>query len=492
MDSKVARLKIVRMLERENANIQQGYLKREVLRRFLEIFDQLQIEIWNHCQHPDVLSMFDYQFIFEWLELNELRMRFVQDHKDSEATCFFNFTSDQFVDLNIHQPVLVVLSKDYLNNSQNNAIFQSQESLKIIMAMAPYAGKDWKTLFQKFKLQQWMNVDNVHFLVDRESLEQNKYLSELLENSNLANVIAQKGKSRLHILDTLLAPIALAEKQRYHSPSAHQLYLDCPRKYLLDRITKTTPLLDSELEVSPREKGVFLDQLLATKYVEIFKGTFLRENLLEEFNLFFSAKKYSVLKREYLLQECERNIDQIRIFLLELNEYIAISNWKFKERYQSPSYHFEIDFLAEDHIRKRVVIIDLKRSAYSIPSGNEIEQLDSIQLPYYLWYYSEIAKSKAVAMDEVSFLYLCASEVSEARGMSWSTLAQTKLKSVKWKSSQQSLEQYLNQVEKKFSLTKQKINEDQTFLQVPRKINTCDYCNYSPLCMKRSPEAANE
>ncbi|MDH4467628.1 MAG: PD-(D/E)XK nuclease family protein [Bacteriovoracaceae bacterium] len=492
-------------VEIETKRTKTHFLKMEILKKMqselLWLYESLlkanqanQGNQGNHDLSGDLQSI-DFQFLKHLLLLSETRMKLSAVSKNKISVKWMGQIFES------QKKMMIFLSKNFLSSGMDSIPLLDFESQKLITNVAPYPSKSWKNYFFMHQLEVIKQNSHSTIFVEHEALEQNKNLVEMLgeetDKWTMGPISLDQESKRDHnlVLGDLMKEKIQEELKsipRNHSPSAHQMYLDCPRKYYLDRLDKILPIIQVDEDVTAREKGIFLDHYLAKEYLQILQRPINPDFWKSELEIFFKNKKLSRQRRSLLLEELLEQMGEIKKFLESLQLYIAHSFWKFKTKFQTSLQHFEIDFLAHDTEKARIFIIDLKRSAFSVPSMEETIQLSHVQIPYYLWHMSMLHPEILNPQMEVSILYLCANDVAQSAGISWNSswsdhysLFHPKATLKKFQKLDEGIESYLKRVALRFESIKWEIEKDQNFHPTPSDLKVCEYCHYNYVCFKQ-------
>lgn len=264
-----------------------------------------------------------------------------------------------------------------------------------------------------------------------------------------------------------------------------QTYLDCPKKYYFQYLTKLNVEPAALQNIDPRSLGSLQHKVIekyCLKHNE-FSSDDLSSLIQEEIGHYF---------HETLLNHLNLR-DEIFIETYHYTRFLCAGLMDLKAKDKTVVLDFEVELKHHEAIgradlvitseRFGSILLDLKRSGGSIPAKSSVEQLKSIQLWYYLNYLqqrditmmgyinlSDISSSLLLTLDERSHEFIKSSNFIYSENVV---------------SLKESVDLYLTDFNKLYKDSLVAINDGQYMIPAPVSSQTCTYCPGSLVCKKR-------
>ena len=364
---------------------------------------------------------------------------------------------------------------------------------KYLTSIGPIRRSELEFEMLKHRLRELLQLDSSTVLIEQglkdHDIGWNSILSEGVSEVSSADIKNIKSIQRDFVSD-----LKVDSSQQLKSISATRIqnYLDCPRKYFLNYISKLSPtiqvpgMLDllkmGELEHAVIEKYVSSNSdFQEDKFAQTISETL--EQLIARYDLQLSdrTKETHIVEVRSLCAPVIKN-------LLEINTIFGL-NLSFEhgiviERH--PRVSGSIDLFANNEDTQ--FILDFKRSAGSIPGAAKLLEFEKVQLWFYLQRLKELdilQLDRKIVFGYVNLsrpdesLILCNNDVSAAL-LKGSDLQVFKKTSVLKGDLKSLLEQY----EKFEQEILNKIDNDKLFLPKPITAKVCSYCAIANICTR--------
>lgn len=433
---------------------------------------------------------FTWRLIFEKLKLDLPRVNMVSSFSKEKKKYSLHSLSD-LDDPNISNEPILILSEDYVSfRSESEQIF-SESIEKKISCLAPMRRSEVDNYHLEEDLKEIFGDKNPVIFLEKDYLTKEPNWKELLDQFTLERIK----------LDDFSLPLGKNSKGRIQevrlegpsggnsfSPSRIQSYLDCELAYYYKYVYPIFPDYSFEEDLEPRELGS-LEHEIISSYCES-NSSFSRDRLkdisLDYLNqhIVKNNKRISQVQRGYFLDELillsERGVN----FYFDLKNIFNFSDLFIFEREVKKNVS---DYLKRGFIdaslfnESQIILIDFKRSPYSIPTAREIFELMSVQILFYL---NILDKSYMKENIRYCIGYFCLRNPS--RSLLWADdETKDQLEEMGYRGIQKKSELLWNS----FGIYPRyeeeiikKIKSQKIFKANPRKKEVCTYCDLKSIC----------
>ena len=270
------------------------------------------------------------------------------------------------------------------------------------------------------------------------------------------------------------------EPIRQLSATAFQLYLDCPRRYFYtyrDRIL-SEPKLQKSLDY--RELGILQHKIIEESFFDERSLDFIKKKSKRILNQFIeenNKKLDEYLYQKYFIELSFHSYNGLKL-LGDFEKKLPNSKFFFEKRINQEDknglkHTGSVDCFIERE--KEIILLDFKRSSFSVPSIKQIESFEKVQL----WYYAS-----RFSQNIAGFGYLNLSETGRSL-LLWNEESSFKnLVSLEMIYKETDLmgkrEEYQCFESEKIG----KLLEETRFSPDPKKSDICGYCEFKGICSK--------
>ncbi len=398
-----------------------------------------------------------------------------------------------FSDDNVH-PVLCVTS-DHGPIVGRDARY-SEKVLNQLVAIGPVPRSELDFLFISQKISEIIEREQTTIFLEKDLLKHNLHWSEIFREYDKEIVYTATANEILVKENALDEKMSVAKSKLPYSATKLQSYLDCPQQFYYRYLEKVFPFVRLNNALQPNDLGV-----LQHKVIEDYFGA---KGEAREYDLALHNKVVD-LSLKSLLVEKSVSISQkdYQKYQIEIYDYSQNGILKLLSLYHldpNLSFEFEKEIIVADG--KRVgsidcyvvgsfgqMLIDFKRSKYSIPSKKELLSYQKLQL----WFYARSLKLDFADLycwgylnlsDPVESLFYAIDECARDELIEKSDLGNKRIISVDKISLKERMEEYEVFEDELLS----KLNADLHFDPKPRKIDVCGFCDIKNICSRMARE----
>lgn len=365
----------------------------------------------------------------------------------------------------------------------------SENVEKYLTSIGPIRRAELEVQIFKSKIAEFVDDNNVSFLVEDLLLEHDSSWSAVLEEYEFINkdIPLDFNKEAKYI------PLEIEHKTvQKMSASRLQKYIECPKKYYYTVIEKKSPEVQFDDELNVLELGQLEHKVIEDYFNEndtLIDGKLI-ELITENLNIFcdkklIDAKNYRIYYIEVLsyTRKCIQS-------LYQLKESLDL-NYQFEFAFRVGSeikFNGSIDCLAEDKIGKTTIIIDFKRSNRVFTSFSSIMAFEQVQLWFYLQRMKELEKINFDGDLAIGYVDLSDFENSmffinnKELGINLKKMGINKIKVL------DNFETYLDEYKEFENTYLEKLCSDNNFNANPLNAKSCDYCPLSAICSREGRE----
>ncbi len=328
----------------------------------------------------DTISLYDTSLILSILELNLPRTfnqpitKEIKNKIVSISDLPFPLENDQYI---------LCAKGDYdpLKGGEDN---YSEELIEFLLSVGPMSGKNIDFLFLKFKMTEFLaNKKNVLFL--EEGLEEKDLgWSEVLTHLKLDTLENPQPRRELKVSPLIAPSNSKLPPHFLFSPSSLQTYVDCKRKFYLEKVLKLKSNTFTHLEsIRGMDKGTLEHDLVRLFFQEERDLAELDSFVTNYFNDYVHSKGLALNDSIYLrdLLEIKFRVSNGVTFLLEIQQLPNFSHFAFEEELSVERIRGRADVVI--YFNDSVSIVDFKRSKSSIPTKKAVEEFKKVQIPLY-------------------------------------------------------------------------------------------------------------
>lgn len=420
----------------------------------IKVISSFQKELEETCKLSDslnIVSDYHLKLIFLVMELNLPRISIVT--KDSK----YKLKSSRAIEFsNLDNQVGYVDTSFFEGSTEFNTM--PVELMKKLAQLGVVKRLKLEESYNQYLISNFMsNHSNVLFYDDVEELD--LYFSEFDRHAS------EEFKNKQ---DIVYLKIDKIDKKSYFSASRLQSYLDCPRKYYYQYLTKNLKTNIINQEVSSFEKGSFEHLLIRRYFEESICPKYINNFIEDELHKIIKTKEIHDGIKAYLVFESANKILNGIKFVTKLKTNYPEVSIEFEKNINDENFRGSIDLYFT--IGEKIGVIDFKRSKGGIPSFADVNKYNSIQVLSYL--------NRTVRHSGFSGGYVCLENLKDS--LIWSDFELNLDIPIKG-ASYSTLENY-----KKFENNLiEKIQSDNNFFPSPLKDTKCNYCELRNLCEKQ-------
>lgn len=405
----------------------QHFSRLKILLLFKTVLKEWQELSEDHAEP----SFFDEMIIRE-ITLLRLPRNFIFPLMKEAQGSIFSLRESEGLEGN--RPLLICASSKYEDLKSGSEAYNTRV-MEFLRAIGPVQRKDFAFTFVKNHLRELLRRPESVLFFEEGLMEHMLSWSDILNGFKAQAIFDGKSLERIKKADPLSLQGREAKLDRI-SATILQSYLDCPRKFYYSYIEKMKERTEFETELRSDELGTLEHEVIEhylseEKSFDEEKHTGLVRERLEGY-LKRHQKKLPLVEKEKAYWEI-RNYSQNGIrSLLKLKENWAGLEFRFEEKFSGELKGLPIKGSADCvmTLPEGWALFDFKRSDSSIPSQKEIENLESVQIPFYLthlpkaespclfWGHinlSEIEKSQVFASEELVLRRLLLADFLEGK-----------------------------------------------------------------------------
>ena len=365
-----------------------------------------------------------------------------------------------------------------------NANF-SENVEKYLSSIGPIRRSEFEVNTLKCRIEEFITKNKVEMFIEDEILEQDMTWSMLLKSVPMK--LEQTPVMKKNIVEYQQENILNADLTRV-SASRLQKYMECPRKYYYQFVSKIMPFIDFENELSVMELGQIQHRLIETYFAKTKEiNESLYSEILNKTILEYSSKKKisDELLNEYLVEVRSYTWSIINTIskLIVDSDYNASFEVDFSQKDEGLGYNGSIDCILTNKSNNQKVILDFKRSNYSFSTYLSLTNFEQIQLWFYL---TRLLKTNSISLDDQIIVgYIDLSEnknslfVSNDKEFAKLFTSQTGFKKVKVLDTFDEI--VLNYNDLELELIKN-LKEDAEFETKPLTTKSCGICAMKNVC----------
>lgn len=362
----------------KKAVLEQNFIELKTLSLLKETFASL-----NELTQNEKLEKFEVELLFDIIELDAPRNNLSPEVKNELKGEILPIK--MLLKLKPHELNLICASKNYGSMMGKESFSDSLE--KKLSSIGPIRRPSFIFNILKAQILEALDYENSYLLIENNLEKEDLAWSEIfaqIHESIKEEFVEEKPIKKPVEFSMLETPIKLTKI----SATKLQTFLDCPRKYYLQYISKDRPDYRLDDEVGYNVLGTIEHEV-----IHQYLKTFTIYNLDSHLGLVekiikqeLSKNQIELEKRDYkktLVEVRDYTQDVIKALLL-LKEKIGIELEIEKEISSQEDEIFRtgsIDLFGKNS--GTVFLFDFKRSATSIPSISEIKNLKKMQILFY-------------------------------------------------------------------------------------------------------------
>ncbi len=400
-DGEAKSTSILSYLEGKLENILKGSRNFQVFVeiKFLKILIK-EIEQWcSLSSENELIDRFSLKIIWEILTLNLPRTYNIPLLKDGTSKIL---TLKELPEVDTEKKTIVVVDEGH-DLKGSGASSYSKEVSEILYTLGPVRRKGLDISFYKVQLKEVLLAKTSVLLIEKGLAGHDKLWSNLVSELRSKGAVdinlELQSKERQGVPNSSFSIIDHRPAQSI-SASRLQTYLDCPRKYYYSYILKMGNEPPRHSSVDPRLLGNFEHEIVQ-RYLSqsrIWDGPLFESIIDEIVKMPVSLQQSMVLHEETIAEvKCYSKV------MIEELLKLVVKDPDCTFEFESPMKGAGAIGFADIYIKSKEfgrMLFDLKRSASSVPQKNEVLNLSSIQL----WYYMEFVENKREYFDVYGFL----------------------------------------------------------------------------------------
>lgn len=351
--------------------------------RLLKVYSAL-LKIINSyrelSEDNEEFKFYDIQVIREIVNLNLPRDYFapIMDTDDSISILGLNE-----LESSKEEDTLFLLNDSYQGVKKGGSKYQ-EDIMKFLSSLGPIQRPELEFLIVREKFRELLDTNKVTFCIQEGLVESDRNWSEFFRGIEFDR--EEIFKSREIVDKNVLDTNGKTFDQKV-SASKLQTYIDCPRKFFYTYLERREIDANNSRDLRPNEIGS-LEHEVIEKYFEkskVWSEEILKEVVSEVYKNFVQEnRKYlSEVKEKISLYEIYNYSENGIKYILNILEALPGSIITFEDYLADKEFvSGRIDCLIK--FEDKVIILDFKRSGYSIPNKSEVEKFTKIQLPFYL------------------------------------------------------------------------------------------------------------
>lgn len=351
--------------------------------RLLKVYSSILKVIEGYRELSDdneFIKFYDVQVIREIISLNLPRDYFAPI-TDTDKTINLLGLNELESSEDVH--TLLVLTDSYQGVKKGGSKYQ-EDIMKFLSSLGPIQRPELEFLIVREKFRELLVQGNMTFCVQEGFVEADRSWSEFFRGVNFLREEINNSKS-VEVKNVLDTEGRVFDKKV--SASKLQTYIDCPKKFFYTYLERKEIDASNSRDLRPNEIGS-LEHEVIEKYFEktkIWNELLLRETVSEVYREFVSENRKALgkLKEKISLYEIYNYSENGVKYILNILETMPGCTVSFED------YLADKDFVSGRvdciiRFEDKFIILDFKRSGFSIPNKSEIEKFSKIQLPFYL------------------------------------------------------------------------------------------------------------
>jgi hypothetical protein len=367
------------------------------------------------------------------------------------------------------------------SSAGSNYSFDVHEVLKDI---GPVRKKSLDIDFALAQLISLMSQGNSLLLLEQGLNEHDATFNELINSFEINNIILEESVVKR---DDSSAIGAISEPNPVSKLSATrtQTYLDCPRKYYYSYIEKIGGEPAQLCGIDPRLIGSLehlIIELVCSSDKDLSDDEFQKLISREINNIFPKEVFLNKALFDEIYSEVFTYTKEVITHLLNLKGVDANIEYNFEIEMTAPNSLGRADLLIKSSVLGNI-LIDLKRSAGSIPTKSKVEKLKSIQLWYYL---NHLDINDISAFGYVNLSSPADSVIFSLDDDTTKLLQDINFLSIeKYEKLKEPLDYYLGEFSNLYKEVLKNVSEGKYLEIDPVDSNTCTFCPGGIICPKQ-------
>lgn len=351
--------------------------------RLIKIYNSLLKVIEDYRELSDdneEIKFYDVQVIREIINLNLPRDYFAPISNNNEGLSILSLSELENVN---DEPGLFILNESYQGVKKGGSKYQ-EDIMKFLSALGPIQRPELEFLIVREKFRELLNEKEVTLCLQEGLVESDRNWSEFFRGIEFVREETESIRT-INKVDVLSSEgIEFKEKV---SASKLQTYIDCPKKFFYSYLDRKEIEVNNANDLRPNEIGS-LEHEVIEKYFEKskeFSKEVLSEVVSEVYKEFVleNRKNLSQIKEKISLYEIYNYSENGIKYILNILDNLPGAEVSFEDYLADKEYvSGRIDCIIK--IEGKYIILDFKRSGFSIPSKSDIEKYAKIQLPFYL------------------------------------------------------------------------------------------------------------
>jgi len=365
-------------------------LKREFERkdfRLIKVYKLLKDVLSDYValsSDNEVIKFYDIQVIREIIQLNFPRDYFIPIGSDQTKCPIFGL--NELENCGTTKSPIFVVSEDYQGVKKGGSRYQ-EDVIKFLSALGPIQRPELEFLIVREKFRELINESGFRFCLQEGLMDSDRNWNDFLKGIEFSEIELSSPKE---IVKKDFLNQKFSSFTGKVSASKLQSYLDCPRKFYYSFIDRKEIEVSNSKEIRPNEIGSLEHEVIEAYFKKskiwdepIFKEVV--ENTYAEF-IKENRKHLNDMKEKLSLYEIYNYSESGIKFVLNILDNLPGSTVEFETSLAEGSdVSGRIDCLIK--YEDKFVILDFKRSGFSIPTKSDIEKFNKIQLPFYLNYF---------------------------------------------------------------------------------------------------------
>ncbi len=452
---------------------QERFREIKVITLFLQ-----KIEEWESLSSENTeLGLFDLSILKESILLDLPRINL--SSFNSKSTC--NLYSIADLEKVKNKNVYFCLNSNY-GALQGGGAVHSENVEKYLASIGPIRRVELELEVLKCKMKEFFSDNNVEIITESGLIDHDTTLNKIFSNLKLENAEAVPED----LVEKSFLDIDI-ENVEVNSMSASKLqkYIECPRKYYHQYISKFNPSVSLNSELTPLELGQIEHKVIEDFFKQNLElSDEILSRLINEVMAPYFLEKIIERKADYLLEVKAYTFSCIE-WLLGLKESIPELNLQFEYPLNLTN---EVKILGSVDLFAQcdgtTILIDFKRSNHIFKSFTSVEEFKQIQLWFYL---TKLIDMDAIKTGDIITGYIDLSKLENSMFFTSTKelakaykplLAPAKIKAIE--EFEDTLSAY-SELESKYITA---LLSDRDFLPMPRDKESCTYCSVSNICSR--------
>lgn len=442
---------------------------------------------WSELSNSSEVSRFEVELLFDIIELDSPRNNLSPQVKESLVGEILPIKMLSKLDSN--ELNFICATSGYGSLLGKESFSDSLE--KKLTAIGPIRRPGFIFNTLKAQVLEALSFKDSYLVIENGLEKEDLAWADIFSNIKINQINLEGGQEKRQ--NKIIFPVLeKAQSLSRISATKIQTFLDCPRKYYLQYISKDRPLYQLDDEIGFNVLGT-IEHAVIQKYLETFKEYIYESHL---------GVIQKIIKEELAKNKIELEPREYNSTVIEVRDYTkdAISLLLDIKKRFSISLEVEKDISSqEDGILRggsidlfgknsgTILLFDFKRSATSIPNLSEIKRLEKIQILFY-----RRALINLGILDDsqkVAWGYINLSEIGESLILTNDEELMTDLSSLnifkRIYLEKKVLEDIDLQYQELESNTLRLIENETNFFPNPTQASVCSYCEISAVCPKK-------